>query len=1335
MFNLNLLSLILPVMFNPVSTYRIQFHAGFTFHDLLKLIPYLHELGVKTIYASPIFSAVPGSMHGYDGVDPNQINPEIGSLGELKAIAKELSALGMSWIQDIVPNHMAYDHHNAWLMDVLKKGEESVYRNYFDIISADLNAEPLMAPFLGTDLDEVIEQGKLTLVKTKTEAFLKYEERLWPLREGTDLKAPIHEIAKQQYYRLCAYTESNVRMNYRRFFTVNGLICLNMQCKETFDHYHQLIKDLIDLGLFQGLRIDHVDGLFDPKGYLSQLRELCGKETYIVVEKILEPDEVLPLDWPIEGTTGYDYLGLANQLYTNEKAENQFDRFYGKLTGQTPAIETQIRKKKSEFLDAYMQGELENLFRLLLKAVAESDHRLKSIYFPVFKRIIAEFLIHCPVYRFYGNQYPLDAKELTGLEKIFESLDLAIEDKAPLEVIKTILLQENIELYQRLMQFSGPLMAKGVEDTLMYTYNRHIGNNEVGDSPLLFGIKANDFHNSILSRTEFWPFVMNTSATHDTKRGEDVRARLSVLTDLKEIWIQQVKQWGNINQSLKSPNLPDDNDTYFIYQTLVSTYDEAEASQVYADRLKAYLQKALREAKENSEWEHPDESYESLVMEFLESILEPDGEFFITFLPFFRKVSRLARLKSLSSLVLKHGVPGVPDTYQGTELWDFSMVDPDNRRPVDYALRMGYLQEFQKHPVNLTTLLESGSDGKIKLFFLQRMLKFRAEFPDLFSTGLYVPLAITGKHADNFIAFARRFQLHWAVFIVPINPVAFIKDMEDLDFEYGDTKVKLPPGMPSCCVEILSQREVKVDGSELSLMDLFENLPFAVLYGRQVNNDRGAGILMHVTALPSIFGIGDIGPTAFDFLEFLASSGQKYWQMLPLNPVLASQFYSPYATSSVMAANPMLISPEQMVKDGLLSEADLKGLLQKSKKKVNFELVFQRKAVLLNLAYDRFKLKPETDQREFYEFSLKESTWLEDYALYEVIKFLNGGRPWFEWPEKLRLRNEKALAKVKQEHQHNLDQVRWCQFVFFKQWHRLRSRASVLNIKLIGDLPFYTSLDSADVWAEQSSFAIDRMGAAKAMAGVPPDHFSAEGQLWGMPVYNWDAMKRKGYRWWVDRLKKNLELYDLIRLDHFRAFSAYWEVPAGSNSAKFGCWKAGPGIALFEALSNQMGALPLIAEDLGDIDAPVLELRDRFNFPGMRVLHFAFMDDLANSVHAPHNFDTVNCVVYTGTHDNNTTKGWYGKDIDAHTRLQIADYVGLKVSKGNITAALIRMAYASVANVVIVPIQDVLNKGAKARMNVPASVSGNWIWRLKPGELNEDISDFLSHLVRLYGRN
>ncbi|HEX8607363.1 MAG TPA: alpha-amylase family glycosyl hydrolase, partial [Pedobacter sp.] len=358
-------------MFNPISTYRIQFHAGFTFTDLEGIIPYLKRLGIKTIYASPIFEAVPGSMHGYDGVNPNNINPEIGTLEQLRKIAQDLKEVGISWIQDIVPNHMGFHQRNTWLMDVLKNGENSEYRPYFDIVSKDLEKEPLMVPFLGEDVEAIIEKGELTVTTTDEGSFLKYYDSLWPIREDTNLDLPINEIHKHQYYRLCDYRETLQRMNYRRFFTVSSLICLNIQDSKVFADYHHLSKQLLDEGIFQGLRIDHIDGLFDPTAYLFQLRELCGEQTYIVVEKILEPAEVLPTSWPIEGTTGYDYLGLVNQLFTNEKAERKFNRFYKDLGRFNTPIAIQIQRKKREFLNKYMQGELENLFQVFLGLTAE----------------------------------------------------------------------------------------------------------------------------------------------------------------------------------------------------------------------------------------------------------------------------------------------------------------------------------------------------------------------------------------------------------------------------------------------------------------------------------------------------------------------------------------------------------------------------------------------------------------------------------------------------------------------------------------------------------------------------------------------------------------------------------------------------------------------------------------------------------------------------------------------------------------------------------------------------------------------------------------------------
>ncbi|WP_367867289.1 malto-oligosyltrehalose synthase [Pedobacter sp. WC2423] len=1320
-------------MFNPISTYRIQFHAGFTLNDFRKMIPYLHQLGVKTIYASPIFTAVPGSMHGYDGLNPIQINPEIGSLAELKLIAKELAALKMGWIQDIVPNHMAYDPRNPWLMDVLKKGEKSKYRNHFDIISPDLAQEPLMAPFLGTDLEEEIASEKLSIAEQKGEWFLKYNESYWPLRAGTNLNGSIREIAEQQFYRLCCYQESNVRMNYRRFFTVNSLICLNMQLRATFDDFHVLIQELVAQKVFQGLRIDHIDGLFDPMQYLENLRALCGEDVYIVAEKILEPGEVLPAAWPIQGTTGYDYLGLANQLFTNQQSEKKFNKFYENLTDDHQSVEEQILEKKRKILSTAMQGELENLYQLLLNIIPEGSERMTIGDFGVFKHIISELLIQCPVYRFYGNAYPLPPQEIEAMEKVFAALEKDKELLKPVQLIKKALLYEHISFYQRLMQFSGPLMAKGVEDTLMYTYNRHIGNNEVGDSPAVFGLKVSDFHAAILNRGENWPLTMNCTSTHDTKRGEDARARLSILTDLKEEWLQQVKDWNVLNATEGAA--PDENDAYFIYQTLVATYDEREDREVYQNRLLEYIEKALREAKENSGWENPNMDYEAATRAFIKKILDTKREFWTIFSDFFRRLAHLGMVKSLSSLILKHGVPGIPDTYQGTELWDFSMVDPDNRRAVDYTLRRQYMDDFLKKSFSIKLLWQESSAGEIKLLILQKLLKFRAEYAELFRDGLYIPLKVTGIHAADFIAFARRYKTDWAIFVVPVNVAALLDDQKNLHFELGDTQVVLPAGAPAAYLDLIENQSCKVEHNVLVLRDVFKSVPFGVLHQKIEHQERGAGILMHITSLPSAFGIGDIGPEAINFMDFLASSGQKYWQILPLNPVLETQAYSPYASSSVMAANPLLISPELLIKDGFLEPGEVKAKHRKVKRKVNFASAVQEKKLLLSSAYQRFKQKTEGKDQAFSDFSFDEAYWLDDYAMHEVLKTLNADKHWYEWPIELKGRELSALSKVKEQYEEAINEVKWYQFIFFRQWNELKAYAVNLNIKLIGDLPFYAALDSCDVWANQELFEIGSSGEMRAIAGVPPDYFNADGQLWGMPVYNWKAMKKSNYDWWVKRIRRNIDLYDLIRLDHFRAFSSYWEVPAGSSSARFGNWKQGPGSQVFDILAANFGNIPFIAEDLGEIDTEVVALRDHYHLPGMKVLQFAFGEDSPASVHAPHNFTAANCLVYTGTHDNNTTRNWYEKDIDQDDRARIDSYTGLKVSKRNISRVLIRLAYASTANVVIVPIQDILNKGAKARMNVPASIKKNWVWRVKSKELNDAVRVYLHDLVKLYGRS
>lgn len=1327
-------------MINPISTYRIQFNKDFTFKDLEDIIPYLVSLGVNTIYASPIFAAVPGSNHGYDGIDPNQLNPEVGTIADLRRLSAKLKTLKMHWIQDIVPNHMGYHHQNPWLMDLLKYGEQSAYRNFFDINSADLGSDPVMAPFLGASLEDVIENGELTLSEVNGEPVLKYFDSIWPLKPDTDLQKPLLEIAKAQYYRLCSYQESNERINYRRFFTVNSLICLNMQEQVTFEAYHRLTKELLEEGVFQGLRIDHVDGLYDPAGYLINLRRLCGPEAYLVVEKILEPGELLPTSWPIQGTTGYDFLGLVNQVFINEKAEKRFDQFYKEVGEHPSPVQTQIRHKKTDFLFNFMNGELENLFQLFLNLNLVNPQQTALSESEVFKKLIAEILVRCPVYRFYGNQYPLPAEEQEALKAIFSTLENKPEYTAPVALLSAVLFDNHhqdkaygervLKFYQRLMQFTGPLMAKGVEDTLMYTYNRFIGSNEVGDSPDVFGIPVAEFHEAMMERQAHWPLTMNTSSTHDTKRGEDARARLQVLTDLRKEWLEEVAVWQELNLELKQGEHPDTNDEYFIYQTLLATYPETESGrQEYPDRLQQYIEKALREAKRNSSWDEPNVQYETITKDFVLSLLDQKRQFWSRFNEFHQRVCHFGKLNSLSALLLKFGCPGVPDTYQGDGLWNLNLVDPDNRRPVDYKLRERFLARLKKDMPGLKELWAQSANGLIKLAFIHHLMHLRKQLPQLFREGAYLPLVAEGKYGKNLIAFARRYKRDVVIFISPVNHTE-IKD-------WGDTHVLLPEGSPEDFRDVLRNQKSST-GRQLFISKIFTDMPLAVLHFKEAANNRAAGILMPVFSLPSAYGIGDMGPEARSFIDFLHAAGQKFWQLLPLNPVTSSQSYSPYSATSVMAGNINLISPESLATLGLLQPEDLQQHKMPLKKTIRYKKAEQNKRKLIRLAYRNFNAMGESAPyyMAFQEFCEKEKYWLDDFILFTAIKELHPEKPWFEWPITLRDRDAQALEEVAREQAALLQEIKWQQFMFQQQWDELRRYALTCNIKFIGDLPFYAAWDSVDVWAHRNLFSLDTEGKCIGVAGVPPDYFNEEGQLWGMPVYNWSAMKEANFDWWISRLQKNMQWYDLLRLDHFRAFSAYWEVPSDSATAKKGEWKAGPAEAFFEVLRDKFRQMPIIAEDLGEIDAPVYQLRDQFKLPGMKVLQFAFGDDSAKSVHVPHQYNNQHAVVYTGTHDNDTCVGWFKKELQKKERKRLQDYLGYKVDKQNVSEAMIRLAYASVAGLAIIPMQDVLGKGSSARMNTPAATQDNWKWRLQPAAQLQMISiqKLLKSCVVLYGR-
>ncbi len=491
---------------------------------------------------------------------------------------------------------------------------------------------------------------------------------------------------------------------------------------------------------------------------------------------------------------------------------------------------------------------------------------------------------------------------------------------------------------------------------------------------------------------------------------------------------------------------------------------------------------------------------------------------------------------------------------------------------------------------------------------------------------------------------------------------------------------------------------------------------------------RSSGILLHPTSLPGRYGIGDLGEYAYRFVDWLAENGQTVWQMLPLGPT--SYGDSPYQCLSAFAGNTNLISLDRLVGEGWLEHADLDDVPDFPEHEVDYGPVIDYHNHLLDLAYRRFLERGQDRQRNAFElWQADNAHWLDDYVLYIGIKNANGGRPWVEWPEPLALRDEKALAEAAEQNHDDIAKQRFLQWVFFSQWGDLRRYANERDIRLVGDIPIFVAHDSADVWANRQRFYLDEKGNPTVVAGVPPDYFAETGQRWGNPLYRWDVMKASGYAWWISRFKACLELVDLVRIDHFRGFEAFWEIPASEPTAVNGEWVEGPGIDFFHALDAALGKLPIIAEDLGEITPGVVELRDTLELPGMKVLQFAWSDP--ENVFLPHNH-VPNCVVYSGTHDNNTTIGWWNQELSDHNRQFISDYLNREIHEANWT--LIRLGMASVGHTFVAPMQDILNLGAEARMNTPGIEGGNWRWRFTADRLDDPVKHRLAHLTWLYRR-
>jgi malto-oligosyltrehalose synthase/4-alpha-glucanotransferase len=1390
-----------------VATYRVQLNKEFTLTDLERVIPYLRLLGVKTIYASPIFQAAPGSTHGYDGINPTIINPEIGKEEELIRISEKLKRYGMKWLQDIVPNHMAYCSDNTFLMDVLEKGNLSAYISVFDAtLSDNFYSGKIMAPFLGGSLDEAIKRNELKIAFEQNGLGFKYYDSYYPLHPSSyktilqlceevmpdtikQLIAQIpvsedkqvfatqwHEfklqlaathdktgyldkclelanashtllqqIAEEQNYILCNWQEADKQINYRRFFTINGLICLNVQNSGVFDLVHQKTIEYVQKGIFHGLRIDHIDGLHDPTRYLAKLRDKVGEETYITVEKILQHNEGLSAHWPVQGTTGYDFLAIVNNIFSNKKNEEKFTKLYDTLLNAETDVGQQLLDKKAYILEEHMAGELDNLMRLFIHLdLAEKE--LQAMLQVDLKNAIGKFLVHCPVYRYYGNSFPLVNDEADAIGKIFKHI---LKKHPELEDAVTILSDALLEkprstdddynkkvtqFYQRCMQFTGPLMAKGVEDTLMYSYNKFIGHNDVGDTPESFGISVEKFHEVMQERQDHWPATLNTTSTHDTKRGADARARLNVLTDIPGEWATVIKKWQKLNKNLKRSGFPDDNDEYFIYQSLVGSYPMPSAdTSDFPSRFKGYLQKAFREAKVHTNWTAPNKKYEEAVAAFADGLLNENKPFWKNFLKFQQRIIDFGIVNSLAQALIKYTSPGIPDTYQGTELWDLSFVDPDNRRAVNYEERQQWLNEMQNdNKLSTTKLWESRYSGKIKLWLVRSLLQLLLQTPDIFTKGQYIPLHVKGKYKDNILAFARRYRQEWYIVAIPLHLADISnKNENSIQFDWKDTHIALPANAPGDWEHLLQNTDGKTE-KNIFIKDIFRDIPLALLKLKEAKNERGAGILLHLSSLPSHYGIGDMGDEARHFADFLNRGNQKYWQLLPLNLITEESGYSPYSSISSMAGNTLLISPDILATRGLLDKEELRQNHLPSKNEAAYREAETNKEFLFEKAYQRF-LTDNFSKSAFNTFCTQQAYWLDDFALFVALRKENFDRPWYDWPSHYKKREQTALTEFIGQNSYVINKIKWLQYIFAGQWSELKTYCNSSGIQLIGDIPFYVSYDSVDVWAHPDLFSLDESGKLTGLAGVPPDYYSKNGQLWGMPTFNWNALKQQNYKWWIERLKKNLEFFDIVRLDHFRAFAEYWQVPAGEETAQNGTWLPGPGLEFFTKLKQELGSLPFIAEDLGDKMDPVYKLRDEVGLPGMKVLQFAFGGYDPESVDAPHNYKT-NCVVYTGTHDNNTTHGWYREDISKKDRKHLEEYTGVKIKEKNVHEVLIRMAYASTSKIAIVPMQDILALDEKSRMNKPGSTDNNWLWRLDPDQLKGYSEKQLAHWTVLYNR-
>lgn len=744
-------------------TYRVQLTPAFGFEDVAGIADHLADLGITHVYCSPYLQAAPGSEHGYDVVDHSRLSNELGGASGFEKMCSVLAERGLGHIVDIVPNHVAaVPEQSAW-WDVLKHGRESVFASWFDI-DWDGRAGKVTVGILGDELEEVLARKELV----RDGSILRYFEHALPLAPGTETIEDLHDLLAAQHFELLKWSDATRNLNYRRFFDVQQLAGLRIEEPQVFEAVHALMFDLIDRGALQGLRIDHIDGLRDPSAYLKTLRERVG-DSFLVVEKILERDEEIPPQWPIEGTTGYEFLDLVGGLFVDRSSEEHLTRLYRDFTGIDDDPGDLARSRKTLVMRFVLPADLSRLARKLERVFASLSW---TADIDVLRAVLADFITRLDVYRTYVTpDGEIPAVDRGRIEKALSAARTSSFLPAKtFDQLESVLLLERggaagLEFVLSLQQFTGSVMAKAIEDTFFYNYNRFIALNEVGGDPLSFGREPHEL------------FAWNgggllTSSTHDTKRSEDVRARLACLSEIPGEWEACVKEMSRRADPYRSGDLPDRNTEYFVYQTLVGAWP------LDVERATAYMQKAVREAKRYTSWLDPDRRYEGAVERFVGGVLN-DGGFTEVVQLFVDRILQAGRVNSLAQTLIKLTMAGVPDIYQGCELWDLSLVDPDNRRPVDFDARRAVMERIEK--VDARELWQQPADGAPKMLVIKRALALRKRTGEAFA-GPVEPLSVTGDRAAHAIAYGRDER---AIVLVP---------RLTLDLEWGDTHVSLPDG-------------------------------------------------------------------------------------------------------------------------------------------------------------------------------------------------------------------------------------------------------------------------------------------------------------------------------------------------------------------------------------------------------------------------------------------------------------------------------------------------------------------------------------------------------------